>query len=157
MTPVLVLLTTALSRTTEAPLPSASMVLEFTNSAWMTSPLAVVASRVPALTAERMLLRKSPPALPTMVPLLIRVRVRSPRVPAPEIVLLRFVSVDVPPLSVMTLFPPGDRDSVPPPESFTLPASSNVAPLTALVPCSLIEPALVTAAAPSVRVPPSNT
>jgi hypothetical protein len=90
------------------------MVLEFTNSAWMTSPLAVVASRVPALTAERMLLRKSPPALPTMVPLLIRVRVRSPMVPAPEIVLLRFVSVDVPPLSVMTLFPLGDRDSVPP-------------------------------------------
>jgi len=61
------------------------------------------------------------------VPLLMKVIVPSPIVPAPVIVLLTLVSDRLAPLSVMTFSPLDDSDILPPPERITLASSSNAA------------------------------
>ena len=93
--PALALVTVIPSSSTLAFVPAAAIVFALATSLSMTSPALVAPCSVPELITRwaPVLMVSVELALPSMLPLLISVRLASPIVPAPEMVLPALVSV----------------------------------------------------------------
>ena len=158
---------------TTAPLPSASMTLEFVTLSSMTRLPLEVASSVPELTTARPVLTVSvPPALLALtVPRLTSVRWPSPApiAPAPEMVLLTLTSVAPLLTASMKAWEPS-KLTVPPPCRVALDEPTRSTPearttgSTWMAPPLLMVPLIVSVALfsistsePAAIVPPLNT